>query len=171
MIALALARADVADYVSALFLVYSILILLNILIGWIPRIPFYSRWFRAVLDFITETTDPYLNVFRRLVPSLGGGGMAFASPGDRADRPLRGRGRGRRPDPRVSDRAERGVALRAWGAGALCALVVLLDQVAKAWSRTTSCRERRWTSSAPSGSPSPTTRGSRSASPAAATPR
>jgi YggT family protein len=65
-------------YVSALFLVYSILILLNILIGWIPRIPFYSRWFRAVLDFITETTDPYLNVFRRLVPSLGGGGMAFS---------------------------------------------------------------------------------------------
>ena len=78
VIALAMARADVADYVSALFLVYSILILLNILIGWIPRMPFYSRWFRAVLDFVTETTDPYLNVFRRLVPSVGGGGMAFS---------------------------------------------------------------------------------------------
>jgi YggT family protein len=78
VIAPAIARANVADYVSAVFLVYSILILLNILIGWIPRIPFYSRWFRAVLDFITETTDPYLDVFRRLVPSVGGGGMAFS---------------------------------------------------------------------------------------------
>ena len=34
-----------------------------------PRIPFYSRWLRAVLDFVTETTDPYLNLFRRFVPS------------------------------------------------------------------------------------------------------
>ncbi len=74
MLPIALARADVADYVEALFLVYSILILLNILIGWMPRIPFYNRWFRALLDFITDTTDPYLNVFRRVVPSVGGGG-------------------------------------------------------------------------------------------------
>ena len=78
MIPLAIARGDVADYVEAVFLVYAILILLNILIGWIPRIPFYSPWFRAVLDFVTETTDPYLNVFRRLVPSIGGGGFAFS---------------------------------------------------------------------------------------------
>lgn len=77
MIPLALARTDVADYVAALFLVYSILILLNILIGWMPRIPFYSRWFRALLDFITETTDPYLNIFRRIVPSVGGSGFAL----------------------------------------------------------------------------------------------
>ena len=77
MIPLALARGDVADYVEAAFLVYAILILLNILIGWMPRIPFYSRWFRAVLDFITETTDPYLNLFRRVVPSVGGGDFAL----------------------------------------------------------------------------------------------
>jgi len=77
VIPLALARGDVADYVEAAFLVYAILILLNILIGWMPRIPFYSRWFRAVLDFITETTDPYLNLFRRVVPSVGGAGFAL----------------------------------------------------------------------------------------------
>ena len=77
MIPLALARGDVANYVEAVFLVYAILILLNILIGWMPRIPFYSRWFRAVLDFITDTTDPYLNLFRRIVPSFGGGGLAL----------------------------------------------------------------------------------------------
>jgi YggT family protein len=77
VIPLALARGDVADYVEAAFLVYAILILLNILIGWMPRIPFYSRWFRAVLDFVTDTTDPYLNLFRRVVPSVGGGGFAL----------------------------------------------------------------------------------------------
>lgn len=76
MIALALSRLDVADYVDALFLVYTILIFVNILISWIPRIP-YNRWLRGVLDFVTETTNPYLNLFRRFIPPLGGGGFAI----------------------------------------------------------------------------------------------
>ena len=74
---LAITRNDVADYVAALFLVYIVLIFINILISWIPRMP-YNRWLRAVLDFVTETTNPYLNVFRRVIPPLGGaGGIAF----------------------------------------------------------------------------------------------
>jgi len=77
VIPLALTRGDVADYVAALVSVYAILILLNILIGWMPRMPFYSRWFRALLDFVTETTDPYLGLFRRMVPAVGGGGLAL----------------------------------------------------------------------------------------------
>jgi YggT family protein len=73
VIALALTRIDVANYVDALFLVYIILIFVNILISWVPRMP-YNRWLRAVLDFVTETTNPYLNFFRRFLPPLGGGG-------------------------------------------------------------------------------------------------
>jgi len=73
---LALSRADVADYVSALFLVYIILVLLNVLISWIPRMP-YNRALIAVLDFVKETTDPYLNFFRRFLPPIGGGGFAL----------------------------------------------------------------------------------------------
>lgn len=76
MIGLAITRFDIADYVSALFLVYTVLILLNVLIGWIPRMPYY-RWLRAVLDFVKETTDPYLNLFRRFLPRVGGGGFAL----------------------------------------------------------------------------------------------
>ncbi|MEX2108062.1 MAG: YggT family protein [Solirubrobacterales bacterium] len=76
MIALALTRSDVADYVSALFLVYMVLIFLNILISWIPRMPYDPR-LRAVLDFITQTTNPYLNFFRRFLPPIGGGGFAL----------------------------------------------------------------------------------------------
>jgi YggT family protein len=76
MIALALTRNDAADFVGALFLVYIALIFANILISWVPRMP-YNRWLRAVLDFITETTDPYLNLFRRILPPIGGGGFAL----------------------------------------------------------------------------------------------
>jgi YggT family protein len=72
----ALSRGDVADYVSALFIVYIILIFANILISYVPRMP-YNRGLRAVLDFITETTNPYLNVFRRFLPTVGGGGFAL----------------------------------------------------------------------------------------------
>jgi len=43
VIPLALARGDVADYVEAAFLVFAILILLNILIGWMPRIEAMTR--------------------------------------------------------------------------------------------------------------------------------
>jgi len=73
---LAITRYDVADYVSALFLVYIILIFLNVLSSWIPRMP-YNRALRASLDFVKETTDPYLNFFRRFLPPLGGGGFAL----------------------------------------------------------------------------------------------
>lgn len=76
MILLALARNDIAAYVSALFLVYIILIFLNVLISWVPRMP-YNRPLRATLDFVKETTDPYLNFFRRFLPPLGGGGFAL----------------------------------------------------------------------------------------------
>jgi YggT family protein len=73
VIPLALDRGDVADYVSALFIVYVILIFARIVISFIPRMP-YRPWLRSVLDFITETTDPYLNFFRRFLPPIGGGG-------------------------------------------------------------------------------------------------
>ncbi len=76
MIVLALSRSDVADYVSAVFLVYIVLIFINVLISWVPRMP-YNRWLRAALDFVTETTNPYLNLFRRILPPIGGGGFAL----------------------------------------------------------------------------------------------
>lgn len=76
MIALAITRGDIADYVSALFLVYMALIFANILISWVPRMP-HNRPLRAVLDFVTETTNPYLNLFRRFIPPIGGGGFAL----------------------------------------------------------------------------------------------
>jgi YggT family protein len=72
----AIDKDDVATYVDALFLVYMILIFARILMSWIPRIP-RSATLRPVLDFITQTTDPYLNIFRRLLGPIGAGGMAI----------------------------------------------------------------------------------------------
>jgi YggT family protein len=76
VIPFALDRADVADYVSALFIVYLILIFARILLSWIPRMP-YNPVLSAVVNFIHEVTDPYLRLFRRILPPVGGGGFAL----------------------------------------------------------------------------------------------
>lgn len=73
---LAITRTDVAEYVNAVFLVYIILIFIRVLLSWIPRMP-YNPTLRAIVDFVHEVTDPYLNVFRRILPPLGGRGMAI----------------------------------------------------------------------------------------------
>ena len=70
----ALTRNDIADYVEAL--VYLILIFALILLSWIPRLP-YNR-LRAVVDFIHQVTDPYLNLFR-VLPPVGGRGSRSIS--------------------------------------------------------------------------------------------
>ena len=76
MIPLALNRGDVADYVQALFLVYFILIFANIVLSFVPRMP-YRPWLRAVVDFVNDTTNPYLNVFRRIMRPIGGGPVSI----------------------------------------------------------------------------------------------
>jgi YggT family protein len=73
---LALTRGDVADYVNAIFIVYIILIFARILLSYIPRIP-YTRVGSAVVGFVTEVTDPFLNFFRRFIPPIGGGGLSL----------------------------------------------------------------------------------------------
>ena len=63
-------RGDIAQYVEALSLVYLVLIFIRVLLSWVPRMP-YNRALRAVVTFVEETTDPYLNIFRRVIPRLG----------------------------------------------------------------------------------------------------
>jgi YggT family protein len=66
---LAITRDDVADYVNTLVLVYLVLIFIRILMSWIPRMP-YNRYLAAFLQFVTDVTDPYLNLFRRFLPPV-----------------------------------------------------------------------------------------------------
>jgi YggT family protein len=74
MIALALTRVDVANYVNALFEVYILLIFIYILFNLIlslgVRMP-YSRWSDAILGFLRDVCEPYLRIFRRFIPPIG----------------------------------------------------------------------------------------------------
>jgi YggT family protein len=74
MLALASTRSDIAHYVSALFEVYIVLIfiyiLLNLLFSFGVRMP-YARWTDSVLSFLRDVSEPYLRLFRRLIPSIG----------------------------------------------------------------------------------------------------
>ncbi len=68
------ARTEVADFVAALFFVYSL-----ILVGWIVVSlvlslglrPPYNRAVRGVLDFLHDTAEPFLRIFRRLGLQFG----------------------------------------------------------------------------------------------------
>jgi YggT family protein len=74
MLAEALTRVDIANYVSALFTVYIVLIflyiLLNLLFSFGIRLP-YARWSDAILSFLRDVCEPYLRLFRRFIPPLG----------------------------------------------------------------------------------------------------
>jgi YggT family protein len=74
MIAAAVTRHDVANYVSAVFEVYIVLIfvyiLLNLVFSFGVRMP-YARWSEAVLNFLRDVSEPYLRLFRRLIPTIG----------------------------------------------------------------------------------------------------
>jgi uncharacterized protein YggT (Ycf19 family) len=71
---LATTRSQIADYVTALIDVYSILIFAYVLSSLIfslgLRVP-YSRWSDALLGFLRDVSEPYLRIFRRFLPMIG----------------------------------------------------------------------------------------------------
>src|SRR3954464_15332818 len=72
----AIGRVDVADYVSTLITVYVVLIFIRILSSYFRNIPYY-RALDIFLRFVTEVTDPWLHLFRRLIPPVRVGGGAL----------------------------------------------------------------------------------------------
>src|SRR3954447_17586266 len=66
---LAITNGDVADYIDTLAIVYLVLIFIRILTSWVPRMP-YNRYLSAFLQFVSDVTDPYLNLFRRFIPMV-----------------------------------------------------------------------------------------------------
>jgi uncharacterized protein YggT (Ycf19 family) len=57
-------------YISALFTVFIIVIFIRILLSFIPMAP-SSRWGRAFWNFIHDSTNWFLNFFRRIIPPIG----------------------------------------------------------------------------------------------------
>ena len=74
MVVLATFRNDLANYVQAVFYVYSLLIIAYILsslfFAFGGRVP-YSRWFNALIGFLRDVCEPYLSIFRRFIPPIG----------------------------------------------------------------------------------------------------
>ena len=67
-------REDLASYVYAVFVVYTILIIAYILsslfFAFGGRVP-YARWSSALLGFLRDVCEPFLSIFRRFIPPLG----------------------------------------------------------------------------------------------------
>ncbi|MCM0590052.1 MAG: YggT family protein [Gloeotrichia echinulata IR180] len=48
--------------------IYNVLLIIRVLLTWFPNIDFSSQPFAA----LSQITDPYLNLFRSIIPPLGG---------------------------------------------------------------------------------------------------
>jgi len=48
--------------------IYSGLLIIRVLLSWFPNI----NWFDPPFSFLSQITDPYLNLFRSIIPPLGG---------------------------------------------------------------------------------------------------
>ena len=69
------ARTEIADYLSTLIYVYTLLIILYIVVQLLFSLglrPPYSRATDAVLGFLRDICEPFLRIFRRVLPSFGG---------------------------------------------------------------------------------------------------
>jgi YggT family protein len=72
---LATARTDIAGFLEALIYVYTLLIVLYIVIQLLFAVGFrppYSRATDSVLSFLRDVCEPFLRLFRRVIPSFGG---------------------------------------------------------------------------------------------------
>jgi YggT family protein len=68
------ARVEIANYLSTLIYVYTLLILLHIVVNWLFAFglrPPYSRASSAALGFLRDVCEPFLRIFRRVIPSFG----------------------------------------------------------------------------------------------------
>jgi len=72
---LASARTQIAGYLSTLIYVYILLIIFHIVVQLLFSAglrPPYSRTTDAVLGFLRDICEPFLRIFRRVIPSFGG---------------------------------------------------------------------------------------------------
>ncbi len=67
-------RSDIADFVAALVLVYTICIVAWVVLSLVfslgVRVP-YNRFANGTMDFLRDVSNPFLNLFRRLPLRIG----------------------------------------------------------------------------------------------------
>ena len=60
---------SVVSFLSVFITVYILLILIYVLTSWI-RLP-YSPWLNRIQRFLYDVCEPYLRLFRRVIPPFG----------------------------------------------------------------------------------------------------
>jgi YggT family protein len=63
------AASSANRFIDDFIWVYILLIFIYVLSSWI-RMP-YSPWLRRIQDFLRDVCEPYLRIFRRVLPSFG----------------------------------------------------------------------------------------------------
>ncbi|MCF2972100.1 YggT family protein [Synechococcus sp. Nb3U1] len=48
--------------------IYNVLLIVRILLSWFPQL----NWSNPILSVLSQLTDPYLNLFRGIIPPIGG---------------------------------------------------------------------------------------------------
>ena len=61
--------SSVERFIDDFIYVYALLIFIYVLTSWV-RLP-YSPWVRRIQDFLRDVCEPYLRLFRRILPPLG----------------------------------------------------------------------------------------------------
>ncbi|MBC6422226.1 MAG: YggT family protein [Hormoscilla sp. GM102CHS1] len=54
--------------ISSFLQIYFVLLIIRILLSWFPNI----KWFDPPFSILSQLTDPYLNLFRSVIPPIGG---------------------------------------------------------------------------------------------------
>jgi YggT family protein len=66
---LADAVSRVNTFIDVFLWVYILLIFVYVLTSWV-QLP-YTPWVRRISDFLRDVCEPYLRIFRRILPPLG----------------------------------------------------------------------------------------------------
>jgi YggT family protein len=66
---LADAVGQAETFVTVFITVYTIVLLAYVLMSWV-RLP-YSPWLNRIQRFLYDVSEPYLRLFRRVLPSMG----------------------------------------------------------------------------------------------------
>ncbi|NJL87773.1 MAG: YggT family protein [Leptolyngbyaceae cyanobacterium SM1_1_3] len=56
------------ETLSTFLQIYFVLLIVRILLTWFPNVD----WFNPPFSILSQLTDPYLNIFRSIIPPLGG---------------------------------------------------------------------------------------------------
>jgi uncharacterized protein YggT (Ycf19 family) len=63
------AISSIQNFINVFISVYVLIIFAYIILSWV-RLP-YSPWLNRIQRFLYDVCDPYLRIFRRLLPSFG----------------------------------------------------------------------------------------------------